>query len=79
MKDTTREIEVDRERVRENMSERHAVGWYSWESLQLLQYLELSWGQIPHGNERKPAESRKGLLEECFTSNGKCLQLFAII
>lgn len=51
-----REIEVNRERVRENMRERHAVGWYSWESLQLLQYLELSWGQIPHGNERKPAE-----------------------
>ncbi len=53
---STREIEVNRERVRENMRERHAVGWYSWESLQLLQYLELSWGQIPHGIERKPVE-----------------------
>ncbi len=38
--------------------------------------LDLSWGQIPHGAERKPAEvCRATSTQECFTSNGKCSQL----
>lgn len=30
-------------------------------------------------NREEACRSREGLLEECFTSNGKCLQLFAIV
>lgn len=38
--------------------------------------LDLSWGQIPHGAERKPAEVCRAVsTQECFTSNGKCSQL----
>ena len=38
--------------------------------------LDLSWGQIPHGAERKPAGvCRATSTQECFTSNGKCSQL----
>lgn len=38
--------------------------------------LDLSWGQIPHGAERKPAGvCRATSTQECFSSNGKCSQL----
>ena len=38
--------------------------------------LDLSWGQIPHGAERKPAGVCRAVsTQECFTSNGKCSQL----
>lgn len=30
-------------------------------------------------NREEACRSREGLLKECFTSNGKCLQLFAIV
>lgn len=39
---------------------------------------DLSWGQIPHGAERKPAGvCRATSTRECFTSNGKCSQPLA--
>lgn len=38
--------------------------------------LDHSWGQIPHGAERKPAGVCAATsTQECFTSNGKCSQL----
>lgn len=38
--------------------------------------LDHSWGQIPHGAERKPAGvCRATSTQEFFTSNGKCSQL----
>ena len=38
--------------------------------------LDHSWGQIPHGAERKPAGVCNATsTQECFTSNGKCSQL----